>query len=185
MFFAKEAVTYTPSIHEMRMEQLFPSSSYNVKNRNKINYDYSTFSNNKSAVISKNEKSLFKQSVESIKNFDIKNVDLFKMTPDTANDYYLYKLKKEGKIRNSNFSFYDIDGSINYLTVFSGIFSENIYAKEKAKSLLIENLDDFIHSQVFADYFSMIFSCSVAAYLFFNLFFNASTFFKYYLNFLF
>lgn len=183
MFFTKQTLAYTPSIHEMRMEQLFSSSDYDVKNRNK-NYNFSFFSLNKRAEISKNKTSFFKQSVESINNFDIRKFDLFQMTPDIANDYYLYKMKKEGK-RNYNSSFYEIDGSINYFRVFSGLFSENIYIKEKAMSLFKETLVDFIHSQVFFDYFSMIFSCSVAIFLFFNLFFNVSTFFKYYLNFLF
>ena len=185
MFFEKQAKTHSPSIHEMRMEQLFPSSNYKSK---KKGYDFSSFSFfTEKAEASKKEISFLKQCVKYIRSIDFKHFDLFEMTPDTANDYYLYKKRKEGnfKTKNTNFSFYEIDGTINYFKVFSGVFSENIYIRERAMGLLEESLGEFVRSQVFLDYFSMIFSCGVAIFLFLNIFFNISTFFKYYFNFLF
>lgn len=187
MFFEKQAKTHSPSIHEMRMEQMFPSSNYKNKSKKK-NYNFSSFSFlNEKAEVSKKEISFLKQCVKYIRSIDFKHFDLFEMTPDTADDYYLYKKRKEGKrkTKNTNFSFYEIDGTINYFKVFSGVFSENIYIKERAMGLLEESIREFIHSQIFIDYFSMIFSCGVAIFLFLNIFFNISTFFKHYLNFLF
>lgn len=188
MFFTKELDAYTPSIHEMRMGQLFPSSNYkdNYKKTKKRNneYDFSFITGEKTKTI-KRKKSFLQVCIDDISSFDLKKTNLFQITPDIAYDYYLYKIKKEGKIRNTNFSFYDIDGSINCSRVFDGLFSDNPYTKEKAKYLLREVIAEFTRSEAFIDYVSMIFACSVATFLFFSLFFNASTFFEYYLNFLF
>jgi hypothetical protein len=69
-------------------------------------------------------------------------------------------------------------------TYSSKLFSDE-FIKERAIEMLEENLKHFIRSQVFIDYFSMIFSCAVVLFLFFNIFFNISTFFEHYLGFLF
>lgn len=185
MFFEKQSKTHSPSIHEMRMELMFPSSK---QEKTKKGYDFSSFQfKTEKAEISKKEIFFVKQYIENVRNFDFRKLDLFEMTPEVAEEYYLYKKRKEGKIKTKNtyFSFYEIDGTINYFKVFSGLFSENEFIKERALEVLEENLKEFVRSQVFIDYFSMIFSCGVALILFFNIFFNISTFFEYYLGFLF
>lgn len=193
MFFEKQTKTHSPSIHEMRMEQMFSSSSYK-KEKKKKSYDFNFFSIltekaeiYKKVEISKKGASFLKKCIEYIRKVDLKNIDLFEMTPTLADDYFLYRKKREGKNKrkNKNFSFYEIDGTINYFKVFSGLFSENIYIRQKAMVLFEESIGDFVRSQVFLDYVSMIISCGIAVFLFLNIFFNISTFFKYYLNFLF
>lgn len=185
MFFEKQSKTHSPSIHEMRMELMFPSSNQKKK---KKGYDFSSFQfKAEKAEISKKEISFVKQYVENIRRIDLRKFDLFEMTPETANEYYLYKQRKEGKnkTRNTYISFYEIDGSINYFKVFSGLFSENEFIKEKAIRILEENLGEFVRSQLFLDYFSMVFSCGLALFLLFHIFFNIPMFLEHYLSFLF
>lgn len=185
MFFEKQSKTHSPSIHEMRMELMFPSSK---EKKIKKGYDFSSFQfKSEKAEISKEEIFFVKQYIEYIRNFDFRKLDLFEMNSEVAEDYYLYKKRKEGKIKTKNtyFSFYEIDGTINYFKVFSGLFSENDFVKERALNILEENLKGLVRSQAFVDYFSMIFSCGVALLLIFNIFFNISAFFEHYLGFLF
>ena len=183
--FEKQSKTHSPSIHEMRMELMFPSSNQKKK---KKGYDFSSFQfKAEKAEIAQKEIFFVKQYIENIRNFDFKKFDLFEMTPEVANEYYLYKQRKEGKYKTKNtyFSFYEIDGTINYFKVFSGLFSENEFVRERAVTMLEDNLKYFVRSQVFLDYFSMIFSCAVVLFLFFNIFFNIPAFFEHYLGFLF
>lgn len=186
MFFEKQSKTHSPSIHEMRMELMFPSSN---QKKIKKGYDFSSFQfKTGKSEITKQEISFVKQYIEVIRNFslNLKKLDLFEMTPEVANEYYLYRKRKEGKnkTKNTYFSFYEIDGTINYFQVFSGLLSENEYIKEKAMRILEENFKDFVRSQEFLDYFSMIFSWAVVLFLFFNIFFNMPTFLEHYLSFL-
>ena len=185
MFFEKQSKTHSPSIHEMRMELMFPSST---QKKTKKGYDFSTFQfKAEKAELSKKEIFFVKQYIENIRDFDFGKFDLFEMSPEVAEEYYLYKKRKEGKIktRHTCFSFYEIDGTINYFKVFSGLFSENEFIKERAVAILEENLRVLVRSQEFIDYVSMVFSCAVVLFLFFNIFFNIPTFFEHYLGFLF
>ena len=101
------------------------------------------------------------------------------MSSDVAEEYYLYKKRrKENRLRKerANTTFYGIDGTLNYLKVLKGMFSDNVYFRREAKRLFKLNIGKFLRSDEFMDYVTLILSCGVLAFLFFSLFFNIGLF---------
>lgn len=179
MFLKKDK--HSPSIDHIRMEQMFPTFNKKQK-KNFINSSNTFLGNckrNTKGTSIKNDSSFLKGVIEYIRGIDIEDINLLGMSSDVAEEYYLYKKRrKENRLRKerANTTFYGIDGTLNYLKVLKGMFSDNVYFRREAKRLFKLNIGKFLRSDEFMDYVTLILSCGVLAFLFFSLFFNIGLF---------
>lgn len=108
----------------------------------------------------------------------IKN--LFAISEEVENDYSVYKLRKKNgyKKHKIKFSFYNNDGSFNFVGILLGMCCDDESIRQKAFRIFFMNLENIVKSEDFRDVTTLFFSSSVFIYLYFLLFFNFTEFVK-------
>lgn len=108
----------------------------------------------------------------------------FVISEEVEREYKVYKLKRENRLKSKyrNYSFYEDDGSVDYIRVFKSLFSNHEGIRTKAFNILMSNVRDFLNDDMIIDWIALIFSYLILIYILSSVFINVPSILEYKLS---